>query len=82
MTFSDLEDGSYQLRVIARIETERGIAATTLRVSTDDSSCAAHLVDEGVSVFQARASVEFSSSGLPVSEFQCALDSLDPVPCE
>lgn len=85
MTFSNLEDGSYQFRVIARIEgnvLERGVTSKTLRVTTDLSSCAVHFINEGVGVFGRRASVEFASSGLRVSEFLCMLDNLDPVPCE
>lgn len=86
--FSGLEDGRYLLRVVARIESEggqlveRGSVSSKVRVLTNSSECAAHLVNGGVSVLGRRASVEFSSSGLPTSGFSCSLDGVEPaVPC-
>ena len=93
MTFSDLDDGSYQLRVIARIEeqemeseeeeeeVERGIASRSLTVSSG-AACAVHFINAGVSISGRRAVVEFSSSGLPVSEFMCTHDNGAPKICE
>lgn len=84
MTFSDLEEGTYSLRVIARIEgdeLERAIASTKVTV-TSGAACAAHLINDGVSVFGARATMEFTSSGLPVFEFRCSLDGVELETCK
>ena len=84
MTYTDLANGTYQLRVIARIEgdeVERAVASRVLTV-VNEGACATHFVNEGVSVLGRRASVEFTASGQEVSEFQCSLDGANPQTCE
>ena len=87
MTFSGLAEGTYQVRVVARVEgdgveTERGIASSVVTV-TRGAACAAHLINRGVSVSGRRAVVEFSSSGeAAVSEFRCSLDGAPQETCE
>ena len=79
----DLEDGSYLFRVVARADvTERAEASRSLIVSTEGAVCGAHLINSGVSVTGGRATIEFSSSGLPVSGFQCSLDNAPLEDCK
>lgn len=83
VSFPNLDDGHYSLRLVARAGTsERTVVRRILTVNTDGSACGAHLINDGVTVNGGRATVEFSSSGLQVSEFQCSLDNAPPDICK
>lgn len=78
---SGLADGRYSLRVVARAGTERAVVGRILTVNTGETACHAHLLSD-VSVNGGRATIEFSSSGLPVSGFQCSLDNAPSESCK
>ncbi len=83
-SIGDLADGSHILRLVARAanRTERASVSRRLTVSTGGTACGAHLLNDGVSVNGGRATIEFSSSGLPVSDFQCSLDNAPLESCK
>ena len=82
--FSNLAEGSYVLRVVARTEgegAERGEASVKFSIGRA-ASCSAHLINSGLSITGRRATVQFSSSGRPVTSFQCHLDRRAPIRCK
>ncbi len=83
MNFTDLEDGEYFLRVIAQhADGEVGRAVRHLTITTDASRCGVHLVNAGTKVSGSQANIEFTSTGLPVSGFQCRVDNLNNQACK
>ena len=45
-------------------------------MSMEGTACSARLINDGVNVNGGRAIIEFSSSGLSVSDFQCSLGNV------
>ena len=81
-SISGLDDGSYSLRLVARAMNERARVTRTLTVNIEGTACGAHLINEGVNVNGGRATIEFSSSGSPVSDFLCSLNQAPPESCK
>ena len=80
-----IPDGCHILRVVARSGegSERAEVSRRLTVSTEGTTaCGAHLLNDGVSVNGGRATIQFSSSGIPVSGFMCSLDNAPLESCE
>lgn len=81
--FSDLEPGTYWLRVAAtNYNGDRAIDRRRILISSDPSFCTAHLINGGVTVEGGgTATVEFTGDG-PVERFSCSLDRGEAFTCE
>ena len=60
---------------------DRGVAVRSI-YTNDSPHCAVHLINGGVSVYEGKVSIEFASTGLPVSTFSCNVDSVNIFPCK
>lgn len=75
VTFSDLEPGTYILRIVARNSRNDRASISRRFVITNGSECAVHLINAGLSVYGDNAKVEFATTGIAVSEILCTVDS-------
>ena len=80
MVFSGLSPAVYTLRVVARDEhNNTAIKNTNFEVTDDPERCTLHLINEGVSVREDSARVEFAGRG--GGGYICHLDSTEPYQC-
>ena len=82
VVFTDLEPGRYWLRISAtNYGGDRDIVRRKMEISSDPSFCTAHLINNGVTVEDGRAIVEFAGDG-PAEAYVCSLDREKAFPCE
>ena len=74
-TFSNLEPGDYTLRIIARNDKDDRSAVSRRLFIGDGSHCTVHLINSGLSMYGDNAKVEFATTGLPVTDVRCTVDS-------
>ena len=80
MTFSNLEPGRHTLRIVARNSRDDRAAVSRRFFISNGTECAIHLINSGLSVYGDNAKVEFATSGLPVTQVLCTVDSRE-FPC-
>lgn len=63
------------MRIIARNDKDDRTGVSRRFFIGNGSHCAVHLINTGLSVYGDNAKVEFTTSGLPVSDIRCTVDS-------
>ena len=82
MNFTNLESGSYVLKIIAsNSNVDKATARRRFEINTDPAFCTLHLINRGVTINGNRATVEFIGTE-PAETFLCKVDNQEPFICK